>query len=251
MVQIKSTGLRGSPDDNAAGLLEGNLDPLRYEGPGLDPDEVSGIATRMIPRGARVLDVGCGTGSLSKIVAEICHAEVVGIEPDSRRAERARARGLQVYGAYFTAELIGEIGLFDIVLLADILEHLPNPQTMLLLSREALKPGGAVIVSIPNVAHWSVRADLLLGRFRYQQFGIMDATHLRWFTAETLRFLVVSSGFKIREWRASVGLTLPDNVQRLPWSWLPESCRTRLLRLGCRQWPALFGCQYIVKAEVV
>jgi methionine biosynthesis protein MetW len=240
-----------SPDDAAAGLLEGPLDPLRYDGQVLDPNEVTGIVARMIPRGARVLEVGCGTGALGKIVTDTCHAEVVGIEPDSTRAERAKARGLQVYVSFLTPELIHEIGSFNFVLLADVIEHVPNPQAMLLLSRQALKPTGALIISVPNVAHWSVRADLLRGRFQYQRFGIMDSTHLRWFTAASIKSLLVSSGFKVAEYRATAGLDLPDNVHRRPWRWLPASYRTRFFRMASSRWPTLFGCQHVVRAEMV
>jgi SAM-dependent methyltransferase len=155
-----------------------------------------------------------------------------------------------VHIGYLSPDLIHKIGSFDVVLLADVLEHLPNPQTMLLLSRQALKPGGAVIVSVPNVAHWSVRADLVRGRFRYQHSGIMDVTHLRWFTLDSLKALITSSGFKVISCRATAGMTLSDNVQRRPWRWLPSTVRTRLLRFGCRQWPTLFGCQHVSKAEM-
>src|SRR6202022_1335796 len=197
-----------SPAEDAPGLAPGPLDPLRYDGHVVDSDEVAGIVITMIPRGARVLEVGCGTGSLSRIVADKCGAEVVGVEPDSQRAERASARGLEVHTGYLSPELIQQIGLFDVVLLADVLEHVPNPQTMLLLSRRALKPGGAVVMSVPNVAHWSVRADLVRGRFHYQRFGIMDATHLRWFTLDTLKALITSSGFKVVISRATAGMSL-------------------------------------------
>lgn len=241
----------GTPDENAAGLIQGSLDPLRYDGHLLDPDEVSGIVTSMIPTGARVLEVGCGTGSLSQLVRETCRADVVGIEPDPARAQRAAARGLKVHVDLLTRELIREIGSFDVVLFADVLEHLSNPHAMLLLSREALRAGGAVIVSVPNVAHWSVRVDILLGRFRYQPYGIMDATHLRWFTLDTLNALIASSGFKVTSSRATAGITLPDNVYRRPWRWLPPNYRTRLLRFGCGHWPTLFGCQHVLKAEML
>jgi methionine biosynthesis protein MetW len=237
-----------SPDENAAGLVQGALDPLRYDGHILDPDEVSGIATSMIPRGAKVLEVGCGTGSLSQIVRETCRADVVGIEPDPARAQRAADRGLKVHSGFLSRELIQEIGPFDVVLFADVLEHLPNPQAMLLLSREALSAGGAVIVSIPNVAHWSVRANLLRGKFQYQPSGIMDATHLKWFTVATAESLIVSSGFKVIEYRASAGVGICDN-SRPPLSWLPANCQARFLRLACRHWPTLFGCQHVLKAE--
>jgi methionine biosynthesis protein MetW len=240
-----------SPDENAAGLIQETPDALRYDGHFPDPDEVSGIVTSMIPRGARVLEVGCGTGSLSRIVADTCGAEVVGIEPDSHRAERARARGLQVHTDYLSPDLIQKIGSFDVVLLADVLEHVPNPQTILLLSRQALKSGGAVVISVPNVAHWSVRVDVVRGRFRYQPSGIMDVTHLRWFTLDTLKGLIAASGFKITSSRATAGMSLADNVHRRPWRWLPTYYRTSLLRFGCRHWPTLLGCQHVVKAEML
>ncbi len=239
-----------SPDENAAGLLRGAVDPLRYDGHFVDPDEVSGIIVRMIPEGSRVLDVGCGAGSLSQIVADHCRADVVGIEPDPARAERAMRRGIQVHVGYFDRPLIAGLGLFDVVLFADVLEHLPNPYTLLLTAREALRQHGCVIVSVPNVAHWSVRACLLRGKFEYQPWGIMDATHLRWFTAESIKSLLAASGFVAAEYRATAGLVLCDNYGRAPLRWLSGGIRARMLRWGCRHWPALFGSQHVLKAKM-
>ena len=206
----------------------------------------------MIPPGARVLDVGCGSGEIAAIVRDRCSAQVVGIEPDPQRAERSRGRGLQVYLADLNQALIHELGPFDVVLLADVLEHLSDPQAMLLLSREALRPGGAVIISVPNVAHWSVRANLFFrGKFKYEPSGIMDATHLRWFTEASIKSLVASSGFKVAEYRATANAQLIDNACRRPLSWLPASYRSRFLRLASRCWPTLFGAQHVLKAEVL
>jgi methionine biosynthesis protein MetW len=241
-----------SPDQNAAGLLEGVPDPLRYdvEHPP-DPDEVHGIVASMLPAGAKVLDVGCGSGVLAKVLEDASGAEFLGIEPDATRAARAVARGLKVRVGYLTAETVREIGLFDIVLFADVLEHLPNPQSMLLVARQALKPGGAVIVSVPNVAHWSVRLCLVRGLFQYQIEGIMDATHLRWFTADSIRALLVSSGFRVVEYRATAGQWLLDNWGRAPLRWLPARGRVRFLRTASKRWPTLFGAQHVLKAVML
>ncbi len=199
----------------------------------------------------RVLDVGCGSGEISQFVRETCRADVVGVEPDPTRAQRAAGRGLKVHVGLLSRELIHEIGPFDVVLFADVLEHLPDPHAMLLMSREALRAGGAVIVSVPNVAHWSVRTNLVRGKFQYQPSGIMDATHLRWFTAASVRSLIASSGFKVTGYRAAAGTILGDNVFRRPLVWLPTNFRTRLLRFASKRWPTLFGSQHVLKAEML
>jgi methionine biosynthesis protein MetW len=240
-----------SPDANAGGLLRNAVDALRYEVPRpLDADEVPGIVAKMIPAGARVLDVGCGEGTLTKVLSDACHAEFVGLEPDPARAARASSRGLDVRAVGFDREQVHDLGGFDIVLFADVLEHLADPQAALLLAHEVLKPGGAVIASIPNVAHWSVRADILRGRFRYQPSGIMDATHLRWFTADSAKALLASAGFNIIEYRATAGVAVPDNICRAPMCWVPASPRSFFLRTASRCWPTLFGSQHVLKAEM-
>ena len=239
-----------SPDDSATGFISSAPDPLRYEGHGLDPDEVAGIFASLLRTTDRVLDVGCGSGEVAKILMDTRGVQVVGVEPDPARAARAASRGVQVHIGYLTSELITAVGQFDIVLFADVLEHLANPHSLLLKAREALRPGGSVILSVPNVAHWSVRVDLLRGRFTYKSSGIMDATHLRWFTSDSLKFLVSSAGFRVTYHRMAAGTTLSDNTLRRPFAWLPPNFRSSLLRFTSRRWPNLFGCQHVIKAEL-
>lgn len=251
MSSAPKTVYASSPDENAAGFVP-RLRPVRYDGNGvLLAYEATGIVVSMIPSGARVLDVGCATGSFTQLIAKNCQADIVGIEPDPGRAALAISRGLNVHLGILEPALISETGLFDIVLFADVLEHLPNPQATLLLARHALKPGGSVIISVPNVAHWSVRLEVLQGRFRYQECGIMDATHLRWFTRASATSLLESAGFRPTEHRVSLGTGLPDNTKRQPLSWLSEKNRFRLLRRGAKHWPTLFGAQHVIKAEMV
>jgi len=247
----KTVSCISSPDENAAGFTPAPLKALRYDGRTLLPYEATGIVVSMIPSGARVLDVGCATGSFGELIAKNCNADVIGIEPDPDRAALAISRGLNVRLGTLQPSLIQEIGAFDIVLFADVLEHLPNPHATLFLAREALKPGGSVIVSVPNVAHWSVRLEILQGRFRYQESGIMDATHLRWFTRVSATSLLQSAGFSPVEYRVSVGSGLPDNRNRQPLSWLSDKNRLRFLRWSSKHWPTLFGAQHVIKAEMV
>ena len=169
-----------SPDQNAAGLLQSVPDPLRYDiDHPADPDEVHGIIADMIPATAKVLDVGCGSGAVMKILQDVSHAEFLGIEPDVTRAARASARGLTVRAGYLTPETVREIGLFDIVLFADVLEHLPNPQVMLVArpaSAETRRRGdrfraqcGALVrTSLPSPRNVPVSAGRNNGRHASQ-----------------------------------------------------------------------------------
>ena len=159
----------------------------------------------MIPSGARVLDVGCGTGSVSRLIIDACQCTVFGIEPDADRAAAASANGIEVVGAQLTEELIPQLGLFDVVLFADVLEHLVDPFETLRLAQKFLRVGGAIVASLPNVAHWTVRLNLLRGRFDYQPVGIMDATHLRWFTLRSLHRLFTQADYRIVETKLPLG----------------------------------------------
>ncbi len=224
------------------------LDPLRYDGHVDAPQEVARMLAELVPMGSRVLDVGCGTGSVSRIIADTRGAQIIGIEPDSCRAAAARARGLEVHEQLFTAAILQELKPFDVIVFADVLEHVADPSSFLQLAHRALLPGGRVIASVPNVAHWSVRVDLLRGRFDYQPFGIRDATHLRWFTAESVKELFESNSLRVVSLRHTAGVTLPEYEARRPWRWLPRRGRNSLIRALARRFPLLFGCQHIVHA---
>ena len=224
------------------------LDPLRYDGHTDAPQEVARMLADLVPVGSRVLDVGCGTGSVSRIIADTRNVEIIGIEPNSRRAAAARARGLEVYDERFTPAVLQLLEPFNVILFADVLEHVADPGSLLQLAQRALLPGGRVIASVPNVAHWSVRVDLLRGRFDYQPFGIRDSTHLRWFTADTVRSLFETNGLRVISLQHTAGVTLPDYENRRPWRWMSRDRRNAIVRaLACR-FPLLFGCQHIIHA---
>ncbi len=237
-----------SPDVNAAGFLTEELNALRYDGQSDDPDEVASSLASFIPKGARILDVGCGTGSVTKIILASSSGQVVGIEPDPVRARVALARGIDVRNSFLTDELVRALGQFDVVMFADVLEHLPNPSTMLDLARGALTPGGCIVASVPNIAHWSVRANLMRGRFDYESCGIMDATHLRWFTKHTIVALFKSVGMRVERHRVTAGFTLPIYNRAFPWRGMHSWHRQKLIRFCLRHAPLLFGCQHVVKA---
>ena len=140
------------------------------------------------------------------------------------------------------------LGTFDCVMFLDVLEHVANPHEVLVDAGRLLKPGGVVIVSVPNVAHWSIRLGLLFGNFDYTEAGIMDATHLRWFTRKTATNMLHSAGFELRSYDVSAGTWLAVYGTAWPWKWIPYGARARMIRFCSALSPGLFGAQHIVSA---
>lgn len=238
-----------SPDQHAKGFLVASVDPLRYEGHTDDPAEAAGMIARLLPSNKRVLDVGCGTGSMSKLLVDLFGVELVGIEPDLERAQRARARGLDVRHGILDEQALKDLGQFDVVVFADVLEHLPDPWSALSLARRALAPNGMVVASVPNVAHWSVRWELLWGRFDYQSCGIMDATHLRWFTEHSLRALFESAGYRVDRIQQTAGVGGSVYHEYVLWRWFrPRRWKLPLIRWLAKTFPRLFGYQHVIRA---
>jgi methionine biosynthesis protein MetW len=234
-------------DDRARGFVP-SVDPLRYHTVQVDEQEAYAFALSWTDPGSRVLDVGCATGEFAMILRNRLGCDVVGIEANAQRAQRAAER-IDVHIGYLDRDFSQRYGLFDTVLFLDVLEHVSDPVELLSHARECLQPDGAVIISVPNVAHWTVRLKLLAGRFDYKPTGIMDATHLRWFTMNTIREVVVAAGFKVIEQDVSRGAWLPVYADRAPWKWFSANRRKQFLNRLCRSRPGLFGCQHVVKAR--
>lgn len=154
----------------------------------------------LIGRPRTVLDVGCGLGQ-NGAFARRRGACVIGVERSPTVAAEARRRLDEVVEADITApaELSDRLGSrrFDLILLGDVLEHVPEPDAVLAGLVPLLTDGGRVIVSVPNVAAWTVRLQLLRGRFAYEPSGILDDSHLRFFTLETARELVTGAGLEV------------------------------------------------------
>jgi SAM-dependent methyltransferase len=141
----------------------------------------------------RVLDLGCATGATGAALKARQDAEVVGIEREADYAREAAARLDRVIVADAQDPPAG-LGRFDVLIAADILEHLADPWTALRGYASHLEPGATAIVSLPNVAHWSTYAHLARGSWPRRPEGIFDATHLRWFTLRDANELLTQAG---------------------------------------------------------
>jgi O-antigen biosynthesis protein len=161
------------------------------------------IVVELVPEGSSVLEFGCATGYMSEVLTQRRGCRVVGIELDAEAAAEASARCERVIvGDAETLDLGDRLGdeRFDAVLFADVLEHLRDPAGMLRRVRPFVGDDSVVIASIPNVAHASVRLSLLAGRFRYRRQGLLDESHLRFFTRDSIRDLFEETGYVVTHW---------------------------------------------------
>lgn len=190
-----------------------------------DPGSTHTKIVSLVPPATRVLEFGCATGYMSEVLKNRLGCTVVGVEIDRDAAALAEQHTERVIVGDaekidYAAELAGEE--FDVVLFADVLEHLKEPADLLRRVRPFVAENGVVIASIPNIAHASVRLALLGGEFRYRDWGLLDDTHLRFFTRASIQDLFEESGYAITNWlrqRLDIGETeidvpqVPDSVR--------------------------------------
>ena len=153
----------------------------------------------MLPRPlGRVLDVGCGAGTVGRQLRSEGAERLVGVEPDPAAAAAAAGSYDEVLDTTVENALDSLGGPFDTVLCYDVLEHLVDPWTVLRRLHAIAAPGGRLQVSVPNARHLSLAWDLFVrGTFGYAEWGHRDNTHLRWFTRRDLISSVSEAGWEI------------------------------------------------------
>jgi 2-polyprenyl-3-methyl-5-hydroxy-6-metoxy-1,4-benzoquinol methylase len=201
---------------------------------------------RALPPGTRIVELGVAAGHLASLVDRedldwLALEADVGHLPELRR----RFSGAAIVDVQGLTRLPGD---HDVMIMADVLDHLINPEHILRMAHDALRPGGRLLVSVPNVAHLYVRLVLLFGRFPYAERGILDRTHRVFFTRRSTRELLARCGFAIERETVST-VPLPLAFPRWP-KWLLEVSGW-LLEAVTRVFPKLLGFQLIVSARRV
>ncbi|MEA3286211.1 MAG: glycosyltransferase [Candidatus Marinimicrobia bacterium] len=167
------------------------------------------------PKARRILDIGCAAGKMAAEIKQKLGAEVWGIEPVGKAARQAEQKLDKVVHSGIE-EAMDELPdqFFDVIIFADVLEHLEDPHSILKMITGKLSRNGQIIASIPNVRHWSVVKGLLEGRWDYEDAGILDRTHLRFFTRKSVDDLFNQSGYHIISISATSfeGQGAPDKV---------------------------------------
>ncbi len=163
-------------------------------------EEVNPGLIRRVGTGLKILDVGCSYGALGEAMTKKGNV-VFGLDISQAAIERARTRVHFAAVADITKQdsLPPEIAeeRFDLVVMGDIVEHVYDPLGVLVSARKLLKKDGKLLLSVPNIANWLTRLQLLLGRWDYAVSGVMDRTHLRFFTLRSARRLVRAAGYEV------------------------------------------------------
>jgi 2-polyprenyl-3-methyl-5-hydroxy-6-metoxy-1,4-benzoquinol methylase len=148
----------------------------------------------------KLLDVGCHTGQFGLAVKNKFDAEVWGVEPNAETAKIASRNLDKVFQGYFSEELDLPEKYFDVISFNDVLEHIPDPWAVLQLAARKLKPGGRIVISIPNFRHIDNLLHILTEKdFNYEPTGIRDKTHLRFFTKKSAPKILSGTGLKLIE----------------------------------------------------
>jgi SAM-dependent methyltransferase len=172
-----------------------------------------------IPTGARVLEVGAHGGYFTAALrARACHVTAVEVDPCAAVLARGQAAQLIVGDAEDPALWETLRGPFDVVLFMHVLEHFVDPWAVLTQARATVGPGGRLLALLPNVACWRIRKALFVhGRFEYEETGILDRTHVRFFTLDSGRALLEATGWHaVRTTPIDVCVPLERRLRSLP-----------------------------------
>lgn len=195
----------------------------------------------------RVLDVGCACGDLGVAIKANTRAELYGLELNAEsvaiaRKSKAYRRVIQINLDDLTVESFPAFtGKFDYVLCADVLEHLRDPMRTLSILKTYLKPTGHVIASIPNVAHMSIKANLLVNDFTYTPIGLLDCTHIHLFTHKSIASGLSQIGLAIDQRK----FTMHHKTAWQPNDPYPELPRA-IKRFLFKDWHS-YVCQYVLR----
>lgn len=200
-----------------------------------DPYGAHAKIVKLVGANKRILEIGCASGYISEKLKEN-GCSVIGFEIDKESAVLAKRYCEDVIGGDIESveKIPVEEKYFDGILFADVLEHLKKPLEVLKKLKKYLKDDGAVYISMPNIANWMIRLNLLFGKFEYQEQGILDKTHLRFFNEKSTLELVNNAGLEIIKF---------DVTPSIPF--IPKKIGYGISRLA----PNLFAFQFLIVAK--
>lgn len=193
----------------------------------------------------RILDVGCGTGALGARLRQDRERSIVGITYSLQESELASGRLSQVICADLNSFDFSSLGEFDCVILSHILEHLYSPENLLERLKGVLGPESVVVVALPNVVWWKQRMQFLIGNWRYEDWGILDRTHFRFFDMQSSEELLRHAGYEIIHIKRDGPFPVSKSIRKLI-----GPLAARMDRFICKVAPGLFAFQFVYLARI-
>lgn len=214
---------------------------------GINRDIVGFIQNKAI-----VLDVGCADGEFGRALKERKNCTVFGVEKNKKSAKKAKRFLDRVFCIDIekTKPKIMAASI-DVIVFADVLEHLKEPEKIIKKYSHFLKPNGKIIVSVPNVANFFIRKDILFGKFEYARQGILDENHLRFFTLKTIKKTIQDLGFRVIKIKATRNALRNRLVQKGFQAIGIGKVYDNADYLVANAWKSLFAQQFVILAEKV
>jgi len=199
----------------------------------------------LVPENAKyILDIGCGAGDNADILREMGRVvDGITISEDEREAAGKIMRNVYVHNV--ENGLPPEINnKYDAIILSHVLEHICYPQKLLKDIRSILNPGGVLIIALPNLMHFRSRWKLMRGNFEYQEYGIWDYTHFRWYTYRSGKKLLEENGYTVSSSDVSGEIPFEPKLKKV----IPGSARRGIYKALKKISPGLFGFQLLYVA---
>jgi 2-polyprenyl-3-methyl-5-hydroxy-6-metoxy-1,4-benzoquinol methylase len=244
-----SMGYRGNADHSEVSN-PGRRDEI---GPAVDRVYTNGGNTPLIDllngKYCRILDVGCGAGNNAALVkARSVECDIYGITHSSAEAELARAYMSECWVMDLESDFPARIEKesLDVLIFSHVLEHLRHPEAVVAHYCELLRHGGLVLIAIPNVLSFKMRYRFLKGNFEYESAGVMDDTHLHFYTYFTADRYLLAKSPDLKIMVKTVTGSFP--LWKLRGHLFPREVCNRIDGWGTQHWPNLFGHQILIKA---
>lgn len=173
----------------------------------LGTNNIDRLQIEMIPTGSCVLEIGCATGYMSEYLTKNKGCQVTGVEIDPEQIKMAEEKCHKFIGGSIDSpavqeridDLVATDGRFDVIFMSQVIEHLAEPETILTKIHDWVEPDGIIVISSCNIAHWRARLRLLIGKWEYEDYGLFDRSHLRFFTIKSFENMLTKCGFTKEE----------------------------------------------------